>query len=122
MIRDEKAVMEVFRRILTDAHQTMCKKIAKWWIKAINPNKQTNHPYARGDEAAPSWWPERPRPGADNKPQKGNPEHGTVRHLEPDHLSKPGKELFQYCDVLEFTNRFREIDSPSAHTQSGHRS
>lgn len=89
---DEEAVIRFFRRILAEAQQNLCKKIAKWWIKAINPNKQTNHPYARGSNAKPWWWPSTPPPLKSGEIPKGNAENGFVRHVEPDHLSKPGKE------------------------------
>jgi hypothetical protein len=44
----------------------------------VEPKKQTHHPYTKGDEQAPSWWPNTTGPN-------------NVRHKEPDHLLKPGK-------------------------------
>lgn len=101
---DEEALIKFYRRILNDAQQDMSKKIAKWWIKAINPNKQSKYPYARGPGAAPPWWPETPPASALGDVPKGNAENGYVRHVEPDHLSKPGKERFQYYDVSNHSN------------------
>jgi hypothetical protein len=58
--------------------QRACKGIAKAWIKAVEPMKQSNHPYAGSDEKAPDWWPK--RDGLDK-----------IRHKEPDHLFKRGQ-------------------------------
>lgn len=92
MIGDEKAVMAFFRRILADGQQGLCKKLAKWWIRAINPNKQTNYPYAKGPERKPPWWPLTPPNNAAGVATKGTMENGFVRHKEPDHLAKPGND------------------------------
>ncbi|KAK9480023.1 hypothetical protein V1514DRAFT_327163 [Lipomyces japonicus] len=51
--------------------QLSCKVVAKAWIKVIEPKKQVNHPYNKGDLYKPSWWPSQ------------------ARHKEPDHLMKP---------------------------------
>lgn len=59
--------------------QTACKLIAKAWIKAVAPRKQSTHPYT-GQEI-PAWWP---RPW-------GSTQFEQVRHKEPDHLKKYGK-------------------------------
>jgi hypothetical protein len=60
-----------------NCQQTACKMMAKAWIKAVEPKKQSNHPYTGSDEKAPDWWP---------RPQQGE----KVRHKEPDHLFKRG--------------------------------
>jgi hypothetical protein len=86
-IRDEKAVMAFYRRVFMDSQQTLCRYISKWWIRAINPNKQTNYPYAGGPEKKPPWWPETPPNNA-----KGTEANGLVRHREPDHLIKAGND------------------------------
>lgn len=102
-VGDDKACSEFYRRVLTDAQQGLCKKLAKWWIKAINPNKQTNNPYAGGPEKRPNWWPMTPPNNAVGQPTKGTLENGFVRHKEPDHLSKSGKDplnsfyMFDFC-------------------------
>ncbi|KTW28328.1 uncharacterized protein T551_02747 [Pneumocystis jirovecii RU7] len=54
-----------------ELQQSVCKIVAKAWIKVMEPKKQTRHPYNKGDESKPSWWP------------------NNVRHKEPDHLMKP---------------------------------
>ncbi|ODQ66657.1 hypothetical protein NADFUDRAFT_41284 [Nadsonia fulvescens var. elongata DSM 6958] len=55
---------QCFRSIL----QITCKIIAKHWIKAIEPRKQTNFPYKGRNKTQPKWWP------------------SEVEHREPDHL------------------------------------
>ncbi|ENH70668.1 hypothetical protein FOC1_g10012602 [Fusarium oxysporum f. sp. cubense race 1] len=51
---------------------------AKAWVKAVEPKKQSTHPYTGSDEKAPDWWP---KPWGPTKEDK-------VRHKEPDHLYK----------------------------------
>nr|CDI54426.1 conserved hypothetical protein [Melanopsichium pennsylvanicum 4] len=51
--------------------QSVCKTVAKAWIKIIEPKKQTRCPYNKGESGKPDWWPT------------------GVRHKEPDHLMKP---------------------------------
>jgi hypothetical protein len=63
-----------------NCQQTACKLIAKAWVKAVEPKKQSNHPYTGSDEKAPDWWPKPWGPSRDEK----------VRHKEPDHLYKKG--------------------------------
>lgn len=72
VIGDTRAVETFYQTRLRQMQQLMCKVVAKAWIKVIEPKKQSNFPYNRGDESKPSWWPK------------------TVRHKEPDHLMKPG--------------------------------
>lgn len=55
----------------TQLQQSVCKTVAKAWIKIIEPKKQTRCPYNRGESGKPAWWP------------------ASVRHKEPDHLMKP---------------------------------
>jgi hypothetical protein len=113
-ICNKEDVIKNFQAILAAGQQHMCKKIAKWWIKAINPNKQTNYPYKRGSAGAPWWWPKRPLALLSGEIPKG-----FVRHTEPDHLSKAGKKLFQYCNI--WLTDLREIRSSFPHTKSSHR-
>ncbi|GAA5868396.1 hypothetical protein JCM8547_002179 [Rhodosporidiobolus lusitaniae] len=54
----------------TDVGHKTDKHLAKVWIKAVEPHKQTKHPYHRGEESKPEWWPRE------------------VKHKEPDHLGK----------------------------------
>ncbi|KAJ4146836.1 hypothetical protein LMH87_001395 [Akanthomyces muscarius] len=58
--------------------KTACKLIAKAWVKAVEPKKQSTHPYTGSDGKAPDWWPKPWGPTKDDK----------VRHKEPDHLYK----------------------------------
>lgn len=52
--------------------QNTCKMIVKHWIKIIEPKKQIRYPYNGGEESKPQWWPQ------------------SIKHREPDHLSKSG--------------------------------
>jgi hypothetical protein len=74
-ITNEEEVNTFFETRLRQMQQLVCKVVAKCWIKVIEPKKQSNFPYNRGEESKPSWWP----PNA--------------RHKEPDHLMKPGKKF-----------------------------
>jgi hypothetical protein len=56
----------------TAMQQIACRLLLKVWIKVIQPKKQVKCPYNGGEEAKPAWWPQ------------------SVRHKEPDHLSKAG--------------------------------
>ncbi|KAI8964118.1 hypothetical protein F5Y11DRAFT_364433 [Daldinia sp. FL1419] len=80
-IRDDKAVWSFYEERFKTIQQSACKLIAKAWVKAVEPKKQSTHPYTGADEKAPDWWP---------KPWGPNKEH-RVRHKEPDHLYKRGK-------------------------------
>lgn len=64
-----------------NCQQTACKLMAKAWVKAVEPKKQSTHPYTGSDEKAPDWWP---KPWGPTKEDK-------VRHKEPDHLYKRGE-------------------------------
>lgn len=77
-IADTAEVQKYFVQKCRDLQQAGCKIAAKALIKAIEPKKQTNHPYTRGENSAPLWWP------ADKSRVEGVP------HREPDHLLKPG--------------------------------
>lgn len=74
-ISDKDAVTTFFETRFRQMQQLTCKVVAKAWIKVIEPKKQSNYPYNRGEEKKPVWWPE----GA--------------RHKEPDHLMKPGMPI-----------------------------
>ncbi|KAI1645396.1 uncharacterized protein F4817DRAFT_317894 [Daldinia loculata] len=77
-IRDDKAVWTFYEERFKTIQQSACKLIAKAWVKAVEPKKQSTHPYTGADEKAPDWWP---------KPWGPTREH-KVRHKEPDHLYK----------------------------------
>ncbi|KAK9326391.1 hypothetical protein V1517DRAFT_2320 [Lipomyces orientalis] len=71
VIGDREAVTAFFEAKFRQLQQLACKVVAKAWIKVIEPKKQSNHPYNKGDEFKPDWWP------------------SEARHKEPDHLMKP---------------------------------
>jgi hypothetical protein len=79
IIGDEAEVKKFYCQRFKDMQQSSCKVIGKAFVKAVEPKKQTHHPYTKGDSAAPTWWP-----------LKG-PMEERARHKEPDHLLKPGK-------------------------------
>ncbi|KAI5806478.1 hypothetical protein DFH27DRAFT_608628 [Peziza echinospora] len=75
MIADAEAVTTFFETRFRQLQQLTCKVVAKAWIKVIEPKKQSNFPYNRGEESKPAWWP------------------NGARHKEPDHLMKPERLL-----------------------------
>jgi len=77
-----------------DMQQSACKVIGKAFVKLMEPKKQTHHPYTKGDEKAPPWWP---NTTGDN----------CVRHKEPDHLLRPG-EYFSVVNHDWYTNCISE--------------
>ncbi|KAI0382941.1 hypothetical protein F5Y04DRAFT_35795 [Hypomontagnella monticulosa] len=77
-IRDDKTVWGFYEDRFKSIQQSACKLIAKAWVKAVEPKKQSTHPYTGKDEKAPDWWP---KPWGQSKDQR-------VRHKEPDHLYK----------------------------------
>lgn len=79
-IGDSDAVWSFYEQRFKNCQQTACKLIAKAWVKAVEPKKQSTHPYTGSDEKAPDWWPKPWGPTKDDK----------VRHKEPDHLYKRG--------------------------------
>ena len=79
-VSDEKELWDFYEQRFKDCQQTACKLIAKAWIKAVEPKKQSTHPYTGSDEKAPDWWPQPWGTGKDDR----------VRHKEPDHLYKRG--------------------------------
>lgn len=77
-IQKSDELWKFYEERFKNSQQSACKLIAKAWIKAVEPKKQSTHPYTGSDEKAPSWWP---------KPWGSEKEH-KVRHKEPDHLYK----------------------------------
>ncbi|PHH76712.1 hypothetical protein CDD80_1309 [Ophiocordyceps camponoti-rufipedis] len=77
-VGDSEAVWNFYEQRFKNCQQTACKLIAKAWVKAVEPKKQSTHPYTGSDEKAPDWWP---KPWGPTKEDK-------VRHKEPDHLYK----------------------------------
>jgi len=80
-IGNSDEVWEFYGMRFRTIQQNACKLIAKIWVKAVAPKKQTHNPYTAGDEKAPDWWPKPWGPTKDDK----------VRHVEPDHLLKKGR-------------------------------
>lgn len=88
-IQDSEAVWAAYAQGFKNCQQTLCKLIAKAWVKAVEPKKQTAHPYTKNDEGAPDWWP---KPWGPTKDEK-------VRHKEPDHLYKR-ERVHLLCHIL----------------------
>ncbi|KAI1268305.1 hypothetical protein F5Y18DRAFT_441045 [Xylariaceae sp. FL1019] len=63
-----------FRRIALNDEEAV-------WALAVEPRKQTTHPYTRGEEGKPDWWP---RPWGPQPDQR-------VIHKEPDHIPKAAR-------------------------------
>lgn len=76
MIGDAAEVEKFYQTRFKDMQQSSCKVMGKAFVKLVEPKKQTHHPYTKGDDKAPPWWP---NTTGDNH----------VRHKEPDHLLKP---------------------------------
>ena len=83
-IGEEAEVERFYFSCFEDMKQSSCKIMAKAFVKLIEPKKQTHYPYTKGDIKTPPWWPD----------TKGD---SSVRHREPDHISKPGG---LHCVVL----------------------
>ncbi|KAF3916929.1 hypothetical protein ABW21_db0207131 [Orbilia brochopaga] len=67
-IGDTEAVTNYLVSRFVQIQQLDCRALAKSWIKAVEPRKQSHSPYNKGDLTRPYWWPAR------------------VPHREPDHL------------------------------------
>ncbi len=78
VIGNEAEVEKFYTQRFKDMQQSACKVMGKAFVKLVEPKKQTHHPYTKGNDKAPPWWP---NTQGDNN----------VRHREPDHLLKPGK-------------------------------
>ena len=72
-IGDTEKVLAYYENALKHFQQINCRKLAKAWIKCIQPKKQVNYPYNQGEKKKPEWWPD------------------GVMHKEPDHLKKGGE-------------------------------
>ncbi|PNP75038.1 hypothetical protein FNYG_11620 [Fusarium nygamai] len=84
-----------------NCQQTACKLIAKAWVKAIEPNKQSTHPYTGKDEKAPDWWP---RPWGPTKEDR-------VRYKEPDQLYKR-ERVHLLIHILEMVVEPKQAQHP----------
>ncbi|KAK4175630.1 hypothetical protein QBC36DRAFT_21766 [Triangularia setosa] len=76
-IGDSGAVWAFYERRFRLCHQILCRIIAKAFVKLVEPKKQTNHPYTKGNSGAPRWWP-----------NNYGPEKKLLIHREPDHIKK----------------------------------
>ncbi|PVH69813.1 hypothetical protein DL98DRAFT_391990, partial [Cadophora sp. DSE1049] len=76
-IGNEGEIEEYYLGRFKDMTQSACKIMGKAFVRLVEPKKRTLHPYTKGDERAPPWWP----------PTSGE---NSVRHKEPEHLLKPG--------------------------------
>lgn len=79
VIGDGAEVQEFYMQRFREMQQTTCKVIAKAFVKLVEPKKQSSHPYTKGNEGAPPWWPSTEGPDG-------------VIHKEPDHLLR-GRRL-----------------------------
>ena len=98
-IDDDTGIWYVIDVRLKQMHQDACKMIAKEWIKFVEPQKQSKHPYNggsrkqesirlhgkknQGELTKPSWWCS----------TEGWKEGTGCRHKEPDHLKKSGNAV-----------------------------
>lgn len=104
-IDDSPRVEEFYKTRFKEMQQTACKTIGKVFVKLVEPKKQTHHPYTRGNESAPPWWP------CTN--QHTDPEH-YVKHKEPDHLYKKGTNHNSHVYTV-LTYPHRESYTPGSH-------
>lgn len=115
-LSDGPAVWNFYEQRFKNCQQTACKLIAKAWVKAVEPKKQSTHPYTGSDEKAPEWWP---KPWGATKDDK-------VRHKEPDHLYKRGSTMVYLVPPLVVWNAPANLDhrtcpSTCSHFEARHR-
>ncbi|KAI1810324.1 hypothetical protein GGS20DRAFT_207427 [Poronia punctata] len=91
-IGDSEGLYAFYDQRLRYCQQAACKLIAKVWIKTVEPKKQSQHPYTRGDESRPDWWPK-------TFLKLGTDVVQDMRHREPDHLSKD-ERVALLCHIL----------------------
>ena len=98
-IDDDAKVWDVIDTRLKQMKQDACKIIAKEWIKAIEPRKQSKFPYNGGASRAESLRLHGPDcPGELTRPPwwcsaLGWQEGEGCRHKEPDHQKKAGNPV-----------------------------
>lgn len=71
--RNTTTLLDHYYNIMSCLSQSVCKTVAKEWIKVAEPKKQALYPYKFFNSSKPPWWP------------------GRVKHIEPDHLDKDGR-------------------------------
>ncbi|KAI2637306.1 hypothetical protein GGS21DRAFT_510977 [Xylaria nigripes] len=91
-VGDSDAIYAFYDQRLKCCQQTACKIIAKAWVKAVAPKKQSTNPYTRGDQTRPDWWPK-------TYCKFGTDVRLELRHKEPDHLGKE-ERVFLLCHIL----------------------
>lgn len=106
MIGDAAEVEKFYQTRFKDMQQSSCKVMGKAFVKLVEPKKQTHHPYTKGDDKAPPWWP------------NTTGDHN-VRHKEPDHLLKPGKSDIKVCISSLLISLPRTNSSPHPHLEDG---
>ncbi|KAF4622808.1 hypothetical protein G7Y89_g14217 [Cudoniella acicularis] len=82
-----------------DMQQSSCKVMGKAFVKLVEPKKQTHHPYTKGNEKKPPWWP-------------NTSGENSVRHKEPDHLLKP-ERIRLLVHILRMIIEPRERQCPT---------
>ena len=98
-IDDDATLWEFIDTRLKQMQQDACKKIAKDWIKAIEPQKQSKYPYNGGASKEESIRLHGDKnPGEFTKPPwwcstQGWKEGEGCRHKEPDHQRKAGNAV-----------------------------
>lgn len=103
-INNAQEVGDFYDQRFKKIQQNTCKLIAKAWIKAIAPKKQSTHPYT--GTKIPDWWP---------KPLGPSKDEG-MRHKEPDHLFKP-ERLRLLCHLLRLIVEPNSQQHPSIRAQ-----
>ena len=100
-VGDTERVERQLHFLLERIQQHDCKRIAKAWVKVVEPGKQGKYPYNGGDKAKklkgspllpanpgdltkPPWWPET-----------------GCKHREPDHIGKQGKKFLDVTRTLK---------------------
>jgi hypothetical protein len=86
-IGNDKEVDQFYSVRFKDMHQSSCKVLGKAFVKLVEPKKQTHHPYTKGADKKPPWWP-------------NTTGENHVRHREPDHLLKPGKYIRFFTQLV----------------------
>ena len=101
-IDDNVRISNIIDARLKQMRQDSCKKIAKEWIKAVEPRKQTKYPYNGGSskEQSVSLYG-KTNPGEFTRPPwwcstQGWKEGEGCRHKEPDHQKKAGSVVSSY--------------------------
>lgn len=90
-VSNESIINQYLYQGFEEFQQLSCKLIAKYWIKLIEPKKQSKFPYKSGFGTKPTWWPV------------------NIRHKEPDHLKKNERIELLISIILNFYNLESEL-------------